>query len=374
MAAKDLALAAYFADLPDPRIDRTKQHSLLDVLSVALCAVLSGADSFEDIAAFGREREDWLKTFLALPNGIPSHDTFNRVFAALDPKRFAVCVGRWMEAVCQATGWRQVAIDGKAVRGAARSTFDGCLHLVSAWATEQGVILGQQAVADGSNEITAIPELLQALQLRGALVTIDAAGCQKEIARQIRSQGGHYVLAVKGNQPALHAAVQEVVMRAADTDFAGVRSTTSESADDGHGRHEERCVTVITDPVGLPEGWTDAHAVVLVGRERTAGGKTTSTMHYYLASLRATAKQMGRFIRRHWAIENELHWSLDITFGEDANRTREKHAGDNLGLIRRVAVSLLKQDKAKGSLKVKRLKAGWNPDYLLRVLQGFPEN
>jgi predicted transposase YbfD/YdcC len=371
MAAKDLALAAYFADLPDPRVDRTKRHSLLDIVTVALCAVLSGADSFEDIEAFGRERQEWLKTLLALPNGIPSHDTFNRVFAALNPKQFALCVGRWMEAVCEATGLRQVSVDGKAVRGAARSTFDGCLHLVSAWATEQGVILGQQAVADGSNEITAIPELLEVLQLRGALVTIDAAGCQKEIAQQIRSQGGHYVLAVKENQPSLHAAVQQLAAQAAQTDFAGVRCTTFESVNDGHGRHEERCVTVITDPIGLPDGWTDANAVVLVGRERTAGGKTTSSMHSYITSLRGTAKQMGRFVRRHWAIENELHWSLDVTFGEDKNRTREKHAGDNLGLVRRVAVSLFKQDPGKGSLKVKRLKAGWNPDYLLRVLRGF---
>lgn len=371
MAEKDLSLARYFADLPDPRIDRTKKHSLLDILAVTFCAVLAGADSFEEVERFGRSRASWLKTFLSLPNGIPSHDTFTRVFAALDPKRFGVCVGQWMQAVCEATDLRHVAVDGKAVRSAPRTTFSGCLHLVSAWATEQGIILGQQAVADGSHEIAAIPALLQTLQLRGALVTIDAAGCQKEITQQIRAQGGHYLLTVKGNHPSLHQAVQDVFTQAYDTDFHGVKSDTHDSANAGHGRHEERSVTVIYEPKGLPDGWADVAAVVQVGRERTTQAATATSVHYYITSLGGKAAALAQLIRRHWAVENELHWSLDVTFREDANRTRAQHAGDNLGLVRRVALSLLKQDPSRGSLKGKRFQAALDPTYLMRALRGF---
>lgn len=373
MAAKELSLARHFADLPDPRVDRTKKHSLLDILGVAFCAVLSGADSFEEIEEFGNLREDWLKTFLKLPHGIPSHDTFNRVFAALDPKRFAECVGRWMESVCEAMGLRHVAIDGKAVRSSPRSTFSGCLHVVSAWATEQGAILGQTAVEDGSNEITAIPELLKVLHLKGALVSIDAAGCQREIAREIREKGGHYLLAVKGNQSSLHAAVEAAFARATDADFVAVDTDTQDEK--GHGRIEQRCVSVIHDPTGLPDGWTDVAAVVMVGREREVnGGASKATVHYYITSLRGTAKELAKLVRRHWAVENELHWSLDVTFREDHHRTLEKHAGENVALVRRACVSLLKQDPRKGALKGKRKQAGWNTDYLLMALRGFPTN
>jgi predicted transposase YbfD/YdcC len=374
MPKQDVSIARYFADLPGPRVDRTKKHALVDILVIALCAVVCGADTWEEVEAFGEAKRDWLSRFLTLANGVPSHDTFGRVFARLDPNRFGECVAAWMGAVCQAAGLRHIAVDGKACRSAPRGTFSGCLHLVSAWAAENRLILGRQAVADGSHEIAAIPELLKVLELKGALVTLDAAGCQKDIAKQIRKDGGHYLLAVKGNQPALHEAVFEVFDRACETDFAGVEHDGHESTEDGHGRHEERYVTVIYDPPGLPPEWPDVAAVILVGREREVKGKRTDTAHYYITSLQGTAAELGRMIRRHWAVENELHWCLDVAFREDANKTAAGHAGTNLGLVRRVAASLLKQDPGKGSIKGKRFKAALDEGYLLEVLQGFMED
>lgn len=367
-----IRFARYFADLPDPRATRTRKHRLDDILGITLCAVICGADSFEEIERFGEAREDWLRQFLALPHGIPSHDTFNRVLAALDRRAFAACFGRWMAELCEVTGLKPIAIDGKAVRSAPGDTFSGCLHLVSAWATENGLMLGQEAVADGSHEIAAIPELLKVLDLTGALVTIDAAGCQKEIAAQIRGQGGDYLLAVKGNQPALQQAVRAAFDRAGEAGFAGCDMASS--VGDGHGRHEERYVTVIRDPEGLPAEWVGAGAVVMVGREREVKGKNASTAHFYLTSLRAPARELAGYIRGHWGVENGLHWCLDVSFREDANRTRDTNAGANLGVVRRVAASLLKQDRAKGSIKAKRLGAALDPRYLERVLQGFKAN
>jgi predicted transposase YbfD/YdcC len=373
-AAPDLLFTRHFADLPDPRIDRTKKHSLGDILAIALCATIAGADSWEEVERFGRAKIDWLRRFLALPNGIPSHDTFRRVFARLDPKAFGKSVAGWVAGVCEATGLRHVAIDGKAARSAPQGTFSGCLHLVNAWAVENRLILGQEAVADGSHEIAAIPELLRVLDLKGALVTIDAAGCQRGIAEQIREGGGDYLLAVKGNQPTLQAAVLDVFDRACEADFAGREHDGHEQVDDGHGRHEERYTTVIYDPGGLPAGWPDVAAVVLVGRERAVKGVNVSTSHYYLTSRRGTAAELGSLVRRHWGVENQLHWVLDVAFGEDSNRTASGHAGTNLGLIRRVAASLLQQDPCKGSIKAKRLSAALDESYLMRALQGFATN
>ncbi len=373
MPQQDVSIARYFADLPDPRVDRTKKHALGDILVIALCAVVCGADSWEEVEAFGEAKRGWLKTFLTLPNGIPSHDTFYRVFARLDPQAFGDCVAGWMAGVCEATGLRHIAVDGKAVRSAPGNTFSGCLHLVSAWAAENRLILGQATVADGSHEIAAIPGLLQVLDLSGALVTLDAAGCQKEIARQVRAGGGDYLLAVKGNQPNLHDAVRAVFDRACEAEFAGVTHDGHEEVGDGHGRHEERYTTVVYDPDGLPPEWPDVAAVVLVGREREVRGTNASTAHYYVTSLRGTAEQLAGLVRRHWAVENELHWCLDVAFREDAQKTAGR-AGANLGLVRRVAASLLKQSTDKGSIKAKRLRAGWDDDFRLQVLQGCTED
>jgi predicted transposase YbfD/YdcC len=369
---EDLSLARCFADLPDPRLDRTKRHTLVDILAIALCAVIAGADTWEEVEQFGRAKHDWLQRFLALPRGIPSHDTFYRVFVALDPHAFGECFGRWMAAACEATGLRHVAIDGKAVRGTPKATASGCLHLVSAWASANHLTLGQESVAAGSNEITAIPELLKALDLAGALVTIDAAGCQTEIAGQIRAQGGHYLLAVKANQPALHDAVQGLFEAELERDYAGCDTHATEET--GHGRHEERYVAVLADPVGLPAGWPGVAAVVQVTRQRTVGGQTSCESSYYLSSFAGPASAMGRFIRDHWAVENGLHWILDVAFREDERQTRAGHAGENLARLRRVATSLLKTAAAKGSIKAKRLRAGWDDDFLLAVLQGITED
>jgi predicted transposase YbfD/YdcC len=371
MPKQGASIARYFADLPDPRGGRTKKHALGDILAIALCAVIAGADSGEEIERLGAAKLAWLKTFLPRPNGIPSHDTFYRVFARLDPRRFGEGVAAWMGAACAAAGLRPVAVDGKAVRSAPKGTFSGCLHLVRARAAENRLILGQEAVADGSHEIAAIPELLKVLALEGALVTIDAAGCQKEIAKQIRDQGGDYLLAGKGNRPTLLAAVQAAVGRLCDADFEGADHDGHGQVEDGHGRPEERYVTAIYDPEGLPPGWPDVAAVVFVGRERAAGGKHADTAHYYITSLRATAAELGRLVRRHGSVENELHWCLDVAFREDGNRTAAGHAGANLGLIRRMAVSLLKQDPAKGGIKAKRLSAALDEEYMAQVLHGF---
>ena len=367
-----LPITDALADLPDPRLDRNKLHPLTDILAIALCAVIGGAETWEQIAEYGRRKEAFFRRFLALPHGVPSHDTFYRVFCALDPAAFADAFGRWMAAACEGTGLVPVAVDGKSARRSKRATFSGCLHLVTAWATENGVALGQRSVADGGHEIAAVPELLRVLDLSGALVTLDAAGCQTENAAVIRGGGGHYLLAVKGNQPGLSAAVAGAFDRACAADFAGVSYDQHESAEDGHGRHEERYVTVIYDPPGLPAGWPDAAAVVQVNRERVANGERESTSHYYVTSYRGTAAELAGYVRGHWGIENGLHWVLDVAFREDASRTRSGHAGANLGMLRRVAVSLLKRAGGHGSIQTKRLTAGWDDEFLLTVLRGIP--
>lgn len=368
-----LPLTDVFADLPDPRRDtRNKRHDLTDILVLATCAMIGGAESWEAIAEYGRTKEAFFRRFLRLDNGIPSPDTFERVFAKLDPVAFAAAFGRWMAAACEATGLVPIAIDGKSARAARRNTATGRLHVVTAWAAENRLVLGATAVRDGSNEIAAIAELLRALDLAGALVTIDAAGCQVENARIIRARKGHYLLAVKDNQPTLHAAVEAVIDRACEADFEGDRYEFHESVEDGHGRREERDVAVVRAPEGLPAEWPDVAAVVQVDREREIDGKRTSTSHCYISSHAGTAAEFAGWVRGHWGIENGLHWVLDVVFREDRCRIRAKNAGANLALIRRVAVSLVRRGPGKGSGVTKRLKAGWDDNYLRQVIQGIP--
>lgn len=365
-----LPLTAVFDDLPDPRRETAnKLHRLTDLLTIATCAVIGGAESWEAIAEYGRTKVTFFKRFLPLANGIPSPDTFERVFARLAPGAFARAFGRWMAGACEATGLIPIAIDGKSARRAKRNTATGCLTVVSAWAAENRLTLGQVAVPDGSNEIGVIPELLRTLDLAGAIVTIDAAGCQVENATIIRDQGGHYLLAVKDNQPTLRAAVEQVAAAASAAGFAGVPIG---EADDAHGRLEERYVSVFAKPAGIPADWPDAAAVVQVNREREVGGVRTCTTHYYLTSYAGTAAEMAAFVRGHWGIENGLHWVLDVVFREDDSRVRAGHAGENLAMVRRVAVSLLRRAPGNGTTPTKRLKAGWDDEYLLQVLQGIP--
>jgi predicted transposase YbfD/YdcC len=369
-----LALTTVFADLPDPRIETAnKLHKLTDILVIATCAVIAGADGWEEIAEYGNSKEAFFRRFLELPNGIPSHDTFERVFAKLDPDAFADRFGRWMAQACAATGLVHVAIDGKSARRSPKDTFTGCLHLVSAWAVENRLVLGQRSVPDGGHEITTVPDLLAALDLRGAVVTLDAAGCQKATVEQIRRQGGDYVVCVKGNQTGLRDAVADVFERAGEAEFAGCDMASEVGA--AHGREEQRYVTVVQDPDGLPKGWADVGAVALVCRERQVKGKkNASTARYYITSLRVGASVLAAYIRGHWGIENGLHWVLDVSFREDDSRTRAGHAATNLGMLRRVALSLLKRAGTKGSIKTRRMKAGWDDDYLLKALQGITAN
>jgi len=363
-----LPLAAVFADLPDPRREtENKLHALTDILTIATCAVIGGAESWEGVAVFGRAKEAFFRRFLPLANGIPSPDTFERVFAKLDPAAFARAFGRWLAGAVEAAGLVPIAIDGKSVRGSKKATATGCLHPVSAWATEARLTLGQVSVPDGSNEIAVVPELLALLELKGAVVTLDAAGCQKAIARQVRDQGGDYLLAVKGNQPALHAAVERVFAAACAADFAGVAHDGHASDESGHGRREERYVTVIADPPGLPAEWPDVAAVVQVNRERTVGDRTATTTHYYVTSRRGSAAEIAGLVRGHWGIES-MHWVLDVTFREDDSRTRERTLGNNLSWLRRFAVTLLKRHPIKDSLRGKMLRCLMNNDFLAEVL------
>jgi predicted transposase YbfD/YdcC len=374
-ANPELSLLHHFARLTDPRVVRTCQHTLTDVLVIALCAVLGGADSWPAIVLFGQSKKDWFARFLALPHGIPSHDTFNRVFAALDPVAFQECFVAWMNAVCGRLGLKRLQIDGKSLRGSrGRKDKLGCLHTVSLWAAETGLTLGQVAVDDKSNEITAIPQLLRLLDLEGALVTIDAMGCQKEIARQIRASNGHYVLAVKENQPALYTDIQGCFLRAIEADFAGLRhEVLEEGPRPGHGRQESRVYTVLYDPPGLSTRaeWLDLKAIIMVYRERQVGQDSEDSseeVSYYIASSDESVVELAGGIRSHWGIENKVHWVLDVVFREDASRVRAGHAAENLGWLRRVALALLKQEDGKDSIKCKRLKAGWNNDFLEKLL------
>lgn len=367
-----LPITSVFADLPDPRKETdNKRHLLEDVLTLAVCAVLGGAETWDAIAEYGLTKEPFFRRFLQLPNGIPSPDTFSRVFARLDPVAFADRFGRWMASACEATGLVPIAIDGKSARAAKKATATGCLHTVSAFATQGRLTLGQVAVEEGSNEVAAIPDLLEALDLAGAIVTLDAAGCQKENARLIRDGEGHYLLCAKGNQPSLVGAIEAVFQRAGAAGYEGVRFDHHAESDDGHGRHEERSVAVIYDPPGLPQEWPDVKAVLEVIRQREVGGVSTTTTHYYLSSHAGTAEEMAALIRGHWGIE-AMHWMLDVVFREDDSRIKEGHAGENLALLRRVALALLKRAPGKGSTVTKRLKAGWDDDFLLQVLQGIP--
>jgi predicted transposase YbfD/YdcC len=371
------SLREYFAALPDPRLDRTKRHQLLDIITIAICAVLCGADSWVDVELFGQAKLTWLRTFLALPHGIPSHDTFGRVFAALDPRQFEQCFLSWVRAVVTQTAGEVVALDGKTLRRSHdRGAGQGPLHLVSAWAAANHLVLGQVAVDAKSNEITALPALLQVLALEGCIVTIDAMGCQTAIAQTIIDQGGDYILALKANQPTLHEAVATFFADARATAFGGVAHGYERTVNGGHGRVEIRQHWTVADPAVLAtldpkRAWAGLASVGMVERERHVGPETTCEVHYYLSSLDGDAATFARAVRDHWGIENCLHWVLDIAFREDDSRVRVGHAAENFAVLRHMALNLLRQDHSvKAGIKAKRLKAGWDDAYLLKLLNG----
>jgi predicted transposase YbfD/YdcC len=368
--SKRLDIAHHFAAVKDPRDPRFTTHLLGDILTIALCAVLSGAKSFEDMAAFGRSKEAWLRSLgLALPHGIPSHDTFRDVFRHLAPAAFQDCFTAWVNAVCASLGVRHVQVDGKALRGS-RGLAGTCLHLVSAWVGANSLTLGQVAVEDKSNEITAIPKLLRMFELQGALVSVDAMGCQKEVAQAIRDTGADYLLQVKGNQPILQADIEASIDAAFAADFAGVAHDLWVSELRGHGREEERVCLVLYDLGRLRTrgDWVDLQAIARVARTIWEGDKETFEVAHYISSRRGSAEELGSASRGHWGIENGLHWVLDVTFREDDCRLKDRTAAENLGLLRRVAASLLRQDHSKGSVSGKLLRAGWDDDFRLHLL------
>jgi predicted transposase YbfD/YdcC len=369
MTFSQLAVKKHFGKLKDPRVKRRRKHLLLDIIVIALCGVISGCNDWQQIATFGRSRHDWLKRFLRLPEGIPSHDTFERVFDRLDPKAFQACFRAWMQAVHEALGLSQIAIDGKTLRGSAGGDLKG-LHLVSAWATANCLSLGQVAVDEKSNEIPAIPKLLELLDVQGALVTIDAMGCQKEIAAKVVERGGDYVLTVKDNQPALFAEIQDSFEKALERDFAGLEHDTHTTKDHGHGRQETRYYHTIVDP-DLPskEHWAGLRVIGMCCSECIRDGKETSEVRFFIGSRKAKAKVYGQALRSHWSIENKLHWQLDVSFAEDRNRVTKRHGAENLALVRRLAVSLLKQHPDKRSIACKRLLAALDPAFLEEVLR-----
>jgi predicted transposase YbfD/YdcC len=375
------SIGEHFAPLTDPRVERSKVHPLVEIVTIALCGVICGADDWVAIEAFGQEKEAWLRTFLALPGGIPSHDTFGRVFARLDPDEFRACFLAWVRAVVGEVGAQVVAVDGKTLRGSHdRSAGKAALHLVSAWATASGLVLGQVATDAKSNEITAIPALLRLLDLEGATVTIDALGCQTAIAAQIVEQGADYVLALKDNQRAAHERVRLAfadARRAAGTTLPLADLTPAVSRDRAHGRVEARRCLAIGDPTYLayvdPDGrWPNLQSVVLLESTRRDGDAVTTEARHYLSSLPADAAQLAHVIRSHWGIENRLHWILDVIFREDHCRVRAGHAPQNLAILRHFALNLLRQDRSvRGGVATKRLRAALNDRYLRSLLAGL---
>ncbi len=357
----------HFSRLDDPRREHGKLHQLDDILVLTICAVICGADSFVDIEAFGHAKHDFLRRFLALPNGIPSHDTIRSIFTRLDPRQFEQCFLDWVNAVFARTTGKVVAIDGKTLRRSYdRKSKKAALQMVSAWATTNHLVLGQVVVDAHSNEITAIPQLLDVLDVQGCIVTIDAIGCQQDIAAQIIDQGGDYVLAVKANQGSLWQEVHECF---ADIEADGMRFHETEEA--GHGREETRWYWM-TETLPWPLRriqWKGLRSMGVVEASRTVGEKYTVERRYYISSLPADAQQLAEAVRGHWHIENQLHWVLDVAFREDESRIRTGHADANMAVVRRIALNLLKQDTSvKLGIANKRLKAGWDEAYLLRIL------
>jgi predicted transposase YbfD/YdcC len=371
--ARHTEILRAFSGLKDPRVDRTKKHSLGDILAIAISAILCGADGWVQVEEFGDCKKAWFQTFLDLPGGIPSHDTFGRVFAALDPAAFEACFMQWIADLAGASAGRLIAIDGKKIRRSLdAANGQAAIHLVSAWCEANHLVLGQVSTDAKSNEITAIPELLKLLDVNDAVVTIDAGGCHKKIAAQIVDQGGDYLLQLKGNQGSLHQETVDLFDHCLTDDCQGIAYTTARTINKGHGRIEERRIWATGEVNWFAEKdkGRNLRSLIRVQARRTLGDQTTSEYRYYISSLPADdAPKLLAYIRGHWGVENGLHWCLDISFGDDDRRIRQGHGAENFARLSRIALNLLKQQtRHKVGIKTKRLCCGWSHDYLFRVL------
>jgi predicted transposase YbfD/YdcC len=363
-------IADCFCDLEDPRIPRGRRHRLLDIVTIAVCAVISGAESWVEVAQWGRIKQDWLADWLDLPHGIPAHDTFGRVFARIDPVQFETGFLRWVQLVARAAAPEVIALDGKTIRRSGDApSGQRPLHLVSAWATAQRLVLAQEAVDAKDNEITTLPHLLTRLDLTDQIVTIDAIGCQREIATQIVAGGGEYVLALKANQPDLLTNVTDTFVLATTPD------PIDRTVEKNHGRFEVRVCATISDPAVItwldPAGrWPGLQTIARVTATRQVGAQEpTTSVRYYLSSLPGDAKSVAEAVRSHWGIENSRHWVLDMAFREDERRVRLGHSAQNLAVLRKLALTLIQQDRTrKVGVKASRLRAAWDTGYLLKLL------
>jgi predicted transposase YbfD/YdcC len=370
-----VAIVAKFESLTDPRVERTKEHLLLDMVTIALCAAICGADSWVDVEKFGIAKQLWFERFLELPNGIPSHDTFGRVFARLDTAEFLMCLQNWLRSLHLSLKDQGVAIDGKTMRG----SFDAAsgksaLHVVSAWASGLRLSLGQVAVGDKSNEITAVPKLLELLELTGAVVTTDAMHCQKETLVAIRAKGADYLVPVKDNQPKLHELLQQTFIAYGENDYRARELKRYSKTERNRGREETRIVYAAPPPAELKHHaqWLDVRSVIMVYRATRRNGKLTEETSFYISSLPPKVKKIASYIRGHWGIENSLHWTLDVIFAEDRSRLRQGNGPEIASIFRKLALMVLQRDtSSRGSLRGKRLQAGWNEDFLERILCGF---
>jgi len=370
------SLEEHFSSVTDPRGPNI-EHQHFDIIAIAILGTIYGADGWVEIEQFGYQKLNWLKQYLYLPKGIPSHDTFGRVFSLIDPEEFQASFMKWVKALHQITQGQVIGIDGKQMRGShEHRKGKRAIYMVSAWAEQNHLVLGQRQVAEKSNEITAIPELLRLLAIKGCIVTIDAIGTQTKIAKQIIQAEGDYLLAVKHNQGKLYRDLEMLFSYDRQQGFEDAPYDYDKEVKKGHGRIDVRECWATSDPeylasVGQAKKWANLQSIIMIVRRRIINGEETIKIRFYISSLQADAKRILRATRQHWSIENGLHWVLDIAFNEDRSRVRKDHAPANLAVLRHMAVNLLKQEtSAKGGIKAKRLQAGWNEDYLLKVLAG----
>ena len=369
------AIEEHFSKVRDPRKDRTKEHKLIDIIAIAICAVICGAEGWTDIESFGKSKESWLRTFLELPNGIPSHDTFGRVFSMIDAQQFQLAFWEWVCAVNDLIRGQVINIDGKCLRGSDDQKLGKrAIYMVSAWAADNEIVLGQRKVAEKSNEISAIPELLKILAISGCIVTIDAMGTQTHIAQTIVDAQADYVLSVKENQGRLYEDISVLFAVDQVSDFKYAEYDYHKTVNKGHGRIEIRECYSTSNPAYLRlirnrDNWKGLKSIAMIICTRITGDQVTKEVRYYISSLSSHAEQILHAVRKHWSIENKLHWVLDVALKEDRSRVRKDQSPENLAVLRHIALNLLKQEKtAKGGIHAKQLQAAWNQDYLLKVL------